>query len=268
MRYSRVKRARNQRRYAFIVIILFLILGGIYFFTAGTMGKYISNFITPILKSKQQPDELVRDESIGQDEDLADQEMELTLPNEYAQDDKATRITETIKVDAMSFLGIQIGAFNSKENAQSIANQLQSKGGAGYVLEDQYFRVIAMIFLKESDARAVIEQLKNQSVESQLYEIKCPGVDMDITASSEKIEGIKSTFSLLQEEFQVMELIIRDLDNDKMTIEIAIDKIDEIKNQIKAKADLLSQYSATQEGNQVLDGLKSLLEHQMSQLDL
>ena len=135
MRYSRITRARNQRRYAFIVIVIFFVLVGIYFLIAGTMGKAISNLITPILKSKQQPDELVRDESIGQDEDLADQEMELTLPNEYAQDDKATRITETIKVDAMSFLGIQIGAFNSKENAQSIANQLQSKGGAGYVLK-------------------------------------------------------------------------------------------------------------------------------------
>ena len=46
MRYSRIRRARNQKRYAIVLLIVFLILGGIYFLMAGTIGKAISNIIT------------------------------------------------------------------------------------------------------------------------------------------------------------------------------------------------------------------------------
>ena len=271
MRYSRVKRVRNQRRYAFIVIILFLILGGIYFFTAGTMGKYISNFIAPILKSRQSTEQLAQQDSNDRGDNQVDQGMELTLPNDAAQDDaqedKAPRITETIKVEDMNFFGIQMGAFNSKENAQSIADQLKTRGGAGYVLDDQYSRVIAMVFLSEGDATAVKEQLQEQSIESQLYELKCPGVDMEVTAPSEKIEGIKTSFSLVREKFGEVESIIRELDNDKITIEIAINRIGEIKNEVIIKEEQLNQYSATQEGSQVLSGLKNLLSDQANNID-
>jgi hypothetical protein len=63
MRYSRIRRARNQKRYAIVLLIVFLILGGVYFLMAGTIGKAISNIITPILKTKvdaNQHDELVK----------------------------------------------------------------------------------------------------------------------------------------------------------------------------------------------------------------
>lgn len=270
MRYSRIRRARNQRQYISLVIIIFLILGGIYFFTAGTMGKYISGFIAPILKSKQETDQL------DQKEPSYNEDMELTLPDSNGQDDSqaannqeedASKTTETVKVNAMNFFGIQMGAFNSKENAQAVGDQLKAKGGAGYILDDQYSRVIAMMFLNENDAATVIQQLKNNSIEAQMYELKCPGVEMEITATGTKIEGIKSIFSLIQEKFGDIENTIKDLDNDKITIEIAINRLDQIKNEIIDKIELLNQYSATQEGNKVLSGLKNFLTVQVDNLD-
>jgi len=268
MRYSRIRRARNQRRYLSIVIMIFLILVGIYFFTAGTMGKYISGFIAPILKSKQDTAQLDQN-------DPYDEDMELTLPDTNGQDDdgndnkaeSTSKITETVKVQVMNFFGIQMGAFNSKENAQTVGDQLKTKGGAGYILDDQYSRVIAMMFLSQDDAAKVIEQLKSNSIEAQMYELKCPGVEMEITATSQKIEGIKSTFSLIQEKFGDIETIIKDLDNDKITTEIAINRISEVKNEIIDKVELLNQYSATQEGNKVLSGLQSFLSDQGNNLD-
>lgn len=270
MRYSRIRRARNQRQYISLVIIIFLILGGIYFFTAGTMGKYISGIIAPILKSKQETAQL------DQKEPSYNEDMELTLPDSNGQDDSqaannqeedASKTTETVKVNAMNFFGIQMGAFNSKENAQAVGDQLKAKGGAGYILDDQYSRVIAMMFLNENDAATVIQQLKNNSIEAQMYELKCPGVEMEITATGTKIEGIKSIFSLIQEKFGDIENTIKDLDNDKITIEIAINRLDQIKNEIIDKIELLNQYSATQEGNKVLSGLKNFLTVQVDNLD-
>ena len=269
MRYSRIRRARNQRRYISLVIMIFLILGGIYFFTAGTMGKYISGFIAPILKSKEETDQLDQKEPY-------DDDMELTLPDSNGQDDSqaannqeenASKTTETVKVQAMNFFGIQMGAFNSKENAQAVGDQLKAKGGAGYILNDQYSRVIAMMFLSQNDAATVIQQLSNNSIEAQMYELKCPGVEMEITATGPKIEGIKSIFSLLQEKFGDIENTIKDLDNDKITTEIAINRLNEINDEITSKIEMLNQYSATQEGNKVLSGLKNFLTDQADNLD-
>ncbi|NLZ52850.1 MAG: SPOR domain-containing protein [Thermoanaerobacteraceae bacterium] len=269
MRYSRIRRARNQRRYISLVIMIFLILGGIYFFTAGTMGKYISGFIAPILKSKEETDQLDQKEPY-------DDDMELTLPDSNGQDDSqaannqeenASKTTETVKVQAMNFFGIQMGAFNSKENAQAVGDQLKAKGGAGYILNDQYSRVIAMMFLSQNDAATVIQQLRNNSIEAQMYELKCPGVEMEITATGPKIEGIKSIFSLIQEKFGDIENTIKDLDNDKITTEIAINRLNEINDEITSKIEMLNQYSATQEGNKVLSGLKNFLTDQADNLD-
>jgi len=269
MRYSRIRRARNQRRYISLVIMIFLILGGIYFFTAGTMGKYISGFIAPILKSKEETDQLDQKEPY-------DDDMELTLPDSNGQDDSqaannqeenASKTTETVKVQAMNFFGIQMGAFNSKENAQAVGDQLKAKGGAGYILNDQYSRVIAMMFLSQNDAATVIQQLSKNSIEAQMYELKCPGVEMEITATGPKIEGIKSIFSLIQEKFGDIENTIKDLDNDKITTEIAINRLNEINDEITSKIEMLNQYSATQEGNKVLSGLKNFLTDQADNLD-
>ena len=249
--------------------MIFLILGGIYFFTAGTMGKYISGFIAPILKSKEETDQLDQKEPY-------DDDMELTLPDSNGQDDSqaannqeenASKTTETVKVQAMNFFGIQMGAFNSKENAQAVGDQLKAKGGAGYILNDQYSRVIAMMFLSQNDAATVIQQLRNNSIEAQMYELKCPGVEMEITATGPKIEGIKSIFSLIQEKFGDIENTIKDLDNDKITTEIAINRLNEINDEITSKIEMLNQYSATQEGNKVLSGLKNFLTDQADNLD-
>ena len=212
-------------------------------------------------------------EQDGQDEHITDEigsegeDTELTLPKEENEDNQGPRITELIKIEAKSFFGIQLGAFNNKENALFIANELKKKGAAGYVLEDQFSRVLAIIFQSQDDTRAVIEQLKAQSVDSQIYELKCPGVDMEITASSEKVEGIKSSYAMVMDNFGLMESIIKDLDKDKITKEIALEKIRNIIDNIKEKTDQLQAYSTDEEGRLVLSGLKDFLSAQIDNLE-
>lgn len=267
MRYSRIRRARNQKRYAIVLLIAFLLLGGIYFLMAGTIGKAISNIITPILKPKvgSQQDEQGGDTAneIG----LEGEGTELSLPQEEKQGSQGPRITETIKIEAKSFFGIQLGAFNNRENALSIANELKKKGAAGYVLEDQFSRVLAIIFQSQEDTRAVMEQLKAQAVESQVYELKCPGVDMEITASSEKVKGIESSYQMVMENFGLIESIIKDLDRDKITLEIAIENLKDMRDEIRTKTDQLQAYSTDEEGSPVLSGLRNFLSTQVENLD-
>lgn len=273
MRYSRIKKGRNQRRYASAIITLILIFGALYLITAGTMGKYLGDLISPILKSKGE-NHGTQDPSDNKG-DLGQGGPELKLPEggeqgnqeNLGEEDEKPKATETIKVDSMNLYGLQMGAFNNKENAQSIADQLRTKGGAGYVLEDQYQRVMAMMFLNEADANVVKEQLKGQSVEAQIYDLKCPGVDMEITASKEKIEGIRSSFAMLKDKMGSMETLIKDLDNDKITVELALNRLSEMKDEAAKKAEELNGYLATNEGNSILSGLKALFSVQVQDID-
>ncbi|NLJ40149.1 MAG: SPOR domain-containing protein [Clostridiales bacterium] len=277
MRYSRIRRTKNQRQVAWVIIVIFLILGGVYFFMAGTFGKFISGLVSPILESKQRDDNAnprdIKDID-GHGEGDSEEGVEFKLADEGIENDtgaepdhKGPRITENLSIDAIGFYGIQIGAFNSRENAQVAADQLKTKGGAGYVLEDNFLRVMAMMFHNEEDANAVKKQLTEQSIEAQVYELHCPGVDMEITAASEKIDGISSSFSLLKDKFGSMETVIRDLDNNKITTELAKNKVEEIRNEITDKEAQLTQYSASQTDNPVLDGLRGLFSELTVSLD-
>ncbi|HZJ56905.1 MAG TPA: hypothetical protein VFD89_01555, partial [Clostridia bacterium] len=53
---------------------------------------------------------------------------------------------------------------------------------------------------------------------------------------------------------------------DKITLEIALGKIGDIKDAVKAKTDQLQRYSADQEGSLVLSGLGNLFSEQMENL--
>lgn len=249
-----------------MLIIGLLVFGGIYIVTAGGIGKIISNIVTPILESRP-PDNGVDPEGQQKESgEIPPKNTELALPEELKKDEEP-KITETIKVESMRFYGIQMGAFSSQDNAHVDAKEIQGKGGAGYIIEDQYFRVIAMAFMGEQDADTVQKQLKEQKVEVQKYELLCPGVNMEITASREKVEGIKTSFNLWREKIQLLESVIKDLDNNRVTVEIVMNRLRETKNAMVTQMEEIKRYSATGESNQVLGGLQDLFEQQIQNID-
>ncbi|HZJ83536.1 MAG TPA: hypothetical protein VFD57_06980, partial [Clostridia bacterium] len=125
MRYSRMKRGRSQRKYVSMIIAMVVIFGGIYFFTAGAMGKHISKWVAPFLKADNGVDPVELENPVKSERPQDNPDTQLTLPDKQdGEKDHVPRITETIKVEEMKFHAIQMGAFNDGENAKSIAEQL------------------------------------------------------------------------------------------------------------------------------------------------
>lgn len=274
MRYSRIRRSRSRRRYFFILCIGLLLFGGIYFISAGAVGRYISNIIGPILAKDARSDgsnEIgadINDKQAQEDRE----ELEFVLPESDKEDgnnqgNSDGRLTEDLKIEPINYFAIQVGAFNGIDNANLLAQEIKRKGGAGYIIEDDYFRVLAMAYTTEKDAEQVKNQLKEQEVESQIYRISCSGVNMEITATRDKIDGIKSSFQIWNEKLSQLGDIISDLDTNKITTEMAINKLQAIRDELESHRGKISEYLATNEGNPILEELEKLYQSQINNID-
>jgi len=274
MRYSRIRRSKSRRRYFLILFAGLLLFGGVYFLSAGAIGRYISSIVGPML-AKEQNINGVADSGLDLNEDQTQgkrDEVEFVLPesekeNAQEQEDNDVRITESIKIEPIDYFAIQIGAFNGIDNAKLLAQEIKRRGGAGYIIEDNYFRVIAMAYATEKDAELVKNQLKEQQVESQIYKMTCPGVNMEITATREKIDGIKSSFSIWNEKVSLLGESIKELDTNKITVEMAINKLQEIRDELEAHRKKISEYVAANEGNAILEELQKLYQSQINNID-
>lgn len=261
MRYSRFRKQRSQQRYMIVLTIGLLLFGVIYFFSAGFAGKSISEILVPILGSGNKQEE----EAL---EDLKEQ-PELILPQNQDENQENIRekVVENLRIDPSKLYAIQIGAFNSRENAEIASRELQGMGGAGYIIEDNYFRVLAVGFPQEGDAQKVVDQLKTDGIESRIYEISIPGVNMEITASPEKVEGIKSSFSLWQEKTEQTRKTFEELDNQRITLETALVNIRGIRDELAQQLDMIKNYTATQESNGILTGIQEIYKAALSNID-
>lgn len=263
MRYSRLKRRRYQRRYTLILIFGLLLFLVAYIGSAGAVGNFVSRIVTSFLGNSTDVNQGEGNGSL----DVPD--AQLTVPDEASDSSdegpdesssSAQKVTEQLDIDPFNLYTIQLGAFTNKENAEAAARELQTKGGAGYILNDRYFRVLAMGYASQADAQKVRQQLENEGLESQIYSILIPGVNMEITASADKVNSVKSAFSLWIDKTRSLEDMAKNLDTSVISVEEAKNRIKETIDEFETTLQQLKAYSATQESNHVLVGLQDLYQ--------
>lgn len=268
MRYSRLKR-RNRRRYTSALLLGLLLFLVVYIGSASAAGNFISRMVTSFLgsfvgtnqgkddASVQVPDTqlTVRDKSEGKSD------------NESTDGSSSQKVTEQLDIAPFNLYAIQLGAFTNKENAEAAAKELQAKGGAGYILNDKYFRLLAMGYASEADAQKVKQQLQKEGIESQIYSISVPGVNLEITASAGKVNSIKSAFSMWIDKVRTLEDMVKNLDTSAISMEDARKDIEAIVDAFNSTLEQLKAYSATQESNHILVGLQELYQKSIESLN-
>ncbi len=263
MRYSRLKR-RNRRRYTSMILLGLLLFLAVYIGSASAAGNFISRIVTSFLGSFT---------STNQGEDDASVQApntQLTVPNKTDKtpnEGSSQKVTEQLDIAPFNLYAIQLGAFTNKENAEVAAKELQAKGGAGYILNDKYFRLLAMGYASEADAQKIKQQLEKEGIESQIYSISAPGVNMEITASADKVNSVKSAFSLWIDKTKALEGIVKNLDTSAISVEDARKDIEAMVGAFNSTLEQLKAYSATQESNHILAGLQELYQNSIESLN-
>ncbi|MBO5500532.1 MAG: SPOR domain-containing protein [Clostridia bacterium] len=96
---------------------------------------------------------------------------------------------------AVEWYALQLGAFDNEASAKTMAEQFQARGAAGYLWQEERFRLLAAIYASETDARNVRQQISQQhEVESYLYRISLPPVAVSIHGMRGQIEILQAAF--------------------------------------------------------------------------
>lgn len=96
---------------------------------------------------------------------------------------------------SVEWFALQLGAFDQEDSARSLAVQFQGRGAAGYLWQEDRYRVLAAIYANEIDARNVRQQISEQhNVDSYLFRIHLPPVSVSIHGMRGQIEILKAAF--------------------------------------------------------------------------
>jgi hypothetical protein len=259
MRYSRISKKKNRNKYAIFLLITQIVFLLIYILSAGTLGKMVSKLILPILSD---------DMNDALDEEVDDTPLTLSDETGESESSKAEyeKITDNLKINPLSIYTIQMGAFTDENNAKGFSEDLKSKGGAGYVHFDGYYRVLAVGFQSEEDAVKVRDELKADGIESNIYKIVTKGAEMQITAAKENVELIRSAFESWEKGYSGMEQILFSLDTGAASVSDTITKIRELKDEMEQKQKKLEEINAGQK-NIILNGLTDLYKNTCMSLE-
>ena len=157
------------------------------------------------------------------------------IPLDAAFDE--TRETQEITLNGSVWYALQLGAFETEEAAHQLAEQFQRRGAAGYVWQDERYRVLAAVYPEKEDAQAVRQQLREQhDVDSYLYEISVPALSLRMTGMKGQIEILEAAFLHADELICQMERISETLDRQEITPAEAAEELNTLREQVELVA--------------------------------
>lgn len=133
-----------------------------------------------------------------------------------------TAVTGTVVLDEFSFYAIQFGAFDNDEDARALTQRYVSRGAAGYVLTDTRSRAIGAAYTSRADADKVCANLAAQGVDSYVYEVSAPRVELRVTASPELVSAMESARKAMLHAIDALSGMALELDKGTMTTDAAI----------------------------------------------
>lgn len=117
------------------------------------------------------------------------------------------KISEDIKMNAITLYGVQLGVFTKQENAETSAEKFKKDGSAGYIMKDDaLLRVVDSVFYTEADAKTLRDEYrKNLSPDACILKVEVSGVNWNVNATREQIDAIRSSLMTVQN--QIVALI-------------------------------------------------------------
>lgn len=88
------------------------------------------------------------------------------------------------KLTADKYYAIEMVNFTDMNSAKVYSQELRLMGGAGYVVHDELYRVMAEVFKDKSDADKVVTRLNTSGYMARVYEIVFKEIDYSVLPSS------------------------------------------------------------------------------------
>lgn len=253
MRYSRLRKSKEGRKHIKILSILLIVFLVLFFSLAGFLGKFISTFIiSPIFTQGGS----ALDDEASSLEDLEESKGQGT--NDGTNSVSNQRLTEDIQLNPIKFYALQVGAYDDIKNSEVRGDEIKPLGEGGYIIEDNYYRTIAGIYITNSQIKEAEKALDENGIEYRIYSIPCKGLNLKVSATSQRIEFINSSIQLIQQTLnQIPELTV-EVQRGSKDVTTAVKDLKTIYDQISKNLKTLS--SLTNGDNKALTCLKNIYE--------
>ncbi|MGI6200849.1 MAG: SPOR domain-containing protein [Christensenellales bacterium] len=177
----------------------------------------------------------------------------------------APTVQVTLETQGLTVYALQCGVYEQSDNAATQALALSQRGGAGYVLrQDKQFRVLLAGYPQQADAERVIEQLKAEGVEAELYTIAIDPIRVKITAREDYAKQLQSLF-------ETYESLLTRLGALSVSVEDQVDQgageLARIRAELTGLSTTLDPICEASGSNALLTRLQSLLASVGAQLD-
>ncbi len=203
--------------------------------------------ISPQIPPQAQND--AQEETVQEDMPASADVQQLPLAEDAVQQD--------VTIGAWSVYLVQAGAFSKAENADQFAVTLRDAGSAGYVLQTDYYRVIATAFDSQYDAEQVKNTLASQSASAQIYELSFGQMTFTVTAQEEDMQTITSALSNWPQLIQSLLTMIRKTEAGEISAQEATVSLKEIQAQLDAGAKALADVPGAQQST-LVSGLSGM----------
>jgi hypothetical protein len=232
MRYSRMAATPPKRKKRFTNFLLVIIILGIaaYLIGAGAAGSWLAeNVIDPVFNNGKSNAATPTAQASSAVPTLSETISPVSLP-----ESSGTRAEEEVTAKEISLFSLQTGAFSDESNAKTAANELQSKGGAGYVAYDgKLYRVLVAGYTSADDADDVKTSLKGQNIDATVFNLKSGSLSFKIGAVQAQIDAVKACFDAVPEAVGALQQIVFDSDKgSKVDTDLASlkEKVTEVYN--------------------------------------
>lgn len=155
-----------------------------------------------------------------------------TLSGGYILNSLQASIVNRNKVDT-TYYGVEMISFSDYNSARVFAQQLRQQGGAGYVVEDEVYRVIAELYDTEEEALSVLKKLPAASGEAKIYKIEIPIINYANFPSSTR-NLVKNIMPYAQKTHSTLFAVSVALSQKEIDEANAISKITSLKNEIQS----------------------------------
>ena len=209
MRYGRMlsKQPPKKRKYASLIIVAVILGITAYFVGAGAAGGWLAkNVINPVFNSDVGHAEEPASSTTGAF--AADTIESTSLPSATE-----TQAEEQLTAQSITLYALQIGAFTDESNAKQTAQQVISRGGAGYVAYDgNLYRVLVAGYTSENDAKSVKAELESQAISTTVFKLESGALEFRIGAEQQQIDAVKACFEMVPIVVSELQQIIYDAD--------------------------------------------------------
>lgn len=99
---------------------------------------------------------------------------------------------DILKIPADNWYYVSFYTRTTETDAAISAHSVKETGGAGYLINDGSFHVVASVYKSESDAKAVVSK---QTLDASVYKLTVPGLKIPAYKDKETGKTVKKAFS-------------------------------------------------------------------------